>query len=290
MNMKKITGWQAFVRLLNFEIRRFRWMLAGLMAITAVFQIGSLVTALLAKLDARRQDLLAWNHGAQPDAEPRWTPFSFIDLVGNELLMEFAWPILIGVAVIGIYIFFIWYREWIGKDTFIYRLLMLPHPRFHIYLAKGCAVLLFVFSLVAFQIVLIPLEQWLFHLIVPEEMRLPSDFSAAVRVHLAWEILLPAAADQFVFSYGTGMISVMVVFTAILLERSFRGIGIVYGIGYAAVCAAAMLAPMQVLGMQNPDAWLYPGEILAIELAACAVVALVSLGLGYWLLNKKITV
>jgi len=288
--MKKITGWQAFVRLLNFEIRRFRWMLVGLMAITAVIQIGSLVTTLLTKLESRRQDRLSWNHGAQQDTEPQWTPFSFVDLVEQELLMEFAWPILIGVAVIGIYIFFIWYREWFGKDTFVYRLLMLPQPRFHIYLAKGCAIVLFTFSLVAFQIVLIPLERWLFHLIVPEEMRLPSDFSAAVRAHPAWEMLLPEAADQFVFSYGVGIISVMAAFTAILLERSFSGIGIVYGIGYAAVCAAAMLLPVGVLEMQNPDAWLYPGEILAVELTACAVVALVSLGFGYWLLNRKITV
>jgi len=287
--MKKITGWQAFVRLLNFEIRRFRWMLVGLMAITAALQIGSLVTTLLTKLESRRQNLLSWN-GAQQDFESKWPPFSFVNLVEQELLMEFAWPILIGVAVIGIYIFFIWYREWFGKDTFVYRLLMLPHPRFHIYLAKGCAIVLFTFSLVAFQIVLIPLERWLFHLIVPEEMRLPSDFSAAVRAHPAWEILLPEAADQFVFSYGVGIISVMAAFTAILLERSFRGIGIVYGIGYAAVCAAAMVLPMEVLDMRNPDARLYPGEVLAVELVACAVVALVSLGLGYWLINRKITV
>lgn len=290
--MKHITRWLAFVRLLNFEIRRFRWMLVGLMAITAVLQIGSLVITLLAKLEARRQDLTSWNHGAQQNAEPQWTPFSFVDLVEGELLREFTWPILIGIAVIGIYIFFIWYREWIGKDTFIYRLLMLPQPRFHIYLAKGCAIVLFVFSLVAFQIVLIPLEQWLFNVIVPEEMRLPSNFSSAVRAHLAWEVLLPEAADQFVFSYGVGIISVMVAFTAILLERSFRGIGIVYGIGYAAVCAAAMSLPMGMLELQNTNAflYLYPGEVLAIELTACAVVALVSLGLGYWLLNKKITV
>jgi len=287
--MKKITGWQAFVRLLNFEIRRFRWMLVGLMAITAALQIGSLVTTLLTKLESRRQNLLSWN-GAQQDFESKWPPFSFVNLVEQELLMEFAWPILIGVAVIGIYIFFIWYREWFGKDTFVYRLLMLPQPRFHIYLAKGCAIVLFTFSLVAFQIVLIPLERWLFHLIVPEEMRLPSDFSAAVRAHPAWEILLPEAADQFVFSYGVGIISVMAAFTAILLERSFRGIGIVYGIGYAVVCAAAMVLPMEVLDMRNPDARLYPGEVLAVELTACAVVALVSLGLGYWLINRKITV
>lgn len=288
--MKNTARWLAFVRLLNFEIRRFRWMLVGLMAITAVLQIGSLVITLLAKLEAQRQDLPSWNHGAKPDAEPPWTPFSFVDVVEGALLREFAWPILIGAAVIGIYIFFIWYREWFGKDTFIYRLLMLPQPRFHIYAAKGCAIVLFVFSLVAFQIVLIPLELWLFHVIVPEEMQLASDFSAAVRAHPAWEVLLPEAADQFVFSYGIGIISVMVAFTAILLERSFRGIGIVYGIGYAAVCAAAMSLPLGVLELQNPNAYLYPGEVLAIELTACAVVALVSLGLGYWLLNKKITV
>ena len=282
--------WLGFIRLLNFEIRRFRWMLIGLMAITAVFQIGSLVITLLGKVEERKQALRQLSGAAPQEEMPRWFAFSFADVVRNEMLRWFALPILIGIAVIGLYIFFIWYREWFGRDTFIYRLLTLHQPRFCLYLAKGCAIVLFVFSLVAFQIVLIPLERWLFDVIVPEEMKLPSGFSAAVRAHLAWQILIPEAADQFAFSYGVGIISVMVMFTAILLERSFRGIGIVYGVGYAAVCAAAMSLPMEVLQLHSQDAYLYPGEIWAIELAMCAVVAIVSLGLGYWLLNKKITV
>ena len=36
-----------------------------------------------------------------------------------------------------IYVFFIWYRDWLGKYTFAYRLLMLPTTRINIYFAKA---------------------------------------------------------------------------------------------------------------------------------------------------------
>ena len=43
---------------------------------------------------------------------------------------------LCGVILI-IYVFFIWYRDWLGKNTFIYRLLMLPTARIQCLFGKG---------------------------------------------------------------------------------------------------------------------------------------------------------
>ena len=40
--------------------------------------------------------------------------------------MWFLGPIALCIAALIIYVFFIWYRDWLGKNTFAYRLLMLP--------------------------------------------------------------------------------------------------------------------------------------------------------------------
>ena len=39
-------------------------------------------------------------------------------------------------VVLIIYVFFIWYRDWFGKNTFIYRLFMLPTARINVYLQR----------------------------------------------------------------------------------------------------------------------------------------------------------
>ena len=46
-------------------------------------------------------------------------------------------PIALCVVVLIIYVFFIWYRDWLGKNTFIYRLLMLPTARIQCLFSKG---------------------------------------------------------------------------------------------------------------------------------------------------------
>ena len=77
---------------------------------------------------------------------------------------------LCGVALI-IYVFFIWYRDWLGKNTFIYRLLMLPTARINVYLAKATTILLFVLGLVALQLLLLPIEGQVLQWMVPTEFR-----------------------------------------------------------------------------------------------------------------------
>ena len=273
-----------FFKLLDFEIRRFRWVLVALMAQTAVFQIGTEVAALAYAVADRKKDRMELGGSG-----PYYDQFSLADAVW-ELQLWFALPVLVCVAVIGLYIFFIWYREWFGKDTFIYRLLMLPIPRTSIYWAKLSAILVFIFSLLAFQLVLIMVEQALYVIMVPEDMREPCYLSDVIAANAAWSIVLPARLDEFAVSYGLGIIGVMVVFTAILLERSFRGTGIVYGILYAAACTAAVVLPMPLLGLWSQGAILYPEEILAVNLILCLAVAILSLGLSFRLLNRKLTV
>jgi len=270
-----------FGKLLNYEMRRLRYVLAGLMGLTAFIQLGTFLWKTTGDV-AIRQEQLARSNGAEtflPD-------MTFAELM-NSLQGWFIPPVFLCIAVMVIYVFLIWYRDWFSRDTFIYRLLMLPAARRNIYLSKLSAILLSVFSLLAFQLVLIVVLRWLFHVIVPAEFREHSYFADALLTNQAWELLLPRNLWDFLFSYGLGTLGVIVVFTAILLERSYRGVGIFYGIGYVVLAFVALMWPFVFLGLSS---FFYPSEVAAIGLFMAAVVAVVSLWLGFRLLHRKITV
>jgi len=273
-----------FLKLVNMEIHRFRYILASLMAVTLVIQCGSLIWKVQRVVSAKEKGLTQAEVGF---AIPKVLSFPWAVVNAKDW---FILPILMSIAVLIIYSLIIWYRDWFGRSTFIYRLLMLPSVRWLLYVSKLTAILLFVFSMLAFQLILLVGENMLFQWIVPVDMRTGSTFVEAITMHQALDLLLPQQFEQFIYSYGLGVIGIMVLFTAVLLERSYRGIGILYGIGYVAVCAAAILFPALLLGLDRSSGYYYPSEIYAMELAACLLVSVISVCLGFWLLRKKITV
>lgn len=273
-----------FTKLVLYEVNRFRYVLFSLMLMTALVQVGVWFGTILPVVSERKEELLR-----HTGSDPLHIEFTFVEAI-YDLRLWLMIPVVACIAVIGFYIFFIWYRDWIGRSPFIYRLLMLPTPRRQLYLSKLSAILIFTFSLVAFQVLIVFLLLGLYELTVPAELQRSShEMDVFLAVEL-WEVLLPKALDQFVFSYGLGIVGVLVLFTAILMERSYRGIGIAYGIAYVVVCAAAVFWPIAELGIGRPGSWFYPNEIAIMFLVVCVLVAAVSLWLGFRLLNKKITV
>lgn len=268
-----------FVKLLCYEVHRFRSILFGLMGLTAVIQLGVLVYRLQLQVSLRREENLAVSG----------IPFSFADVM-NMVESWFIFPILASIGAIGFYIFFIWYRDWVGRDTFIYRLLMLPTARRYIYLSKLAAILVFIFSLLGVQVVLVFLFRLIYGWMVPADLQEPSHMMDAFLANQDWKIVLPRNLDHFLVYYGLGILGVLVVFTCILLERSYRRIGILYGVGYALLAFIAVVWPVIILRPGSAHSYFYPAEVAVIELLMCAIVAAVSVWLGFRLLNQKITV
>ena len=89
-----------------------------------------------------------------------------------------------------IYVFFIWYRDWFGKSSFIYRLLMLPTKRIHIYFAKLTAIMFLVLGLIALQILLMPIEMQIVNSIVPADFRTYFPLSGIYDKGM-WSLLYP---------------------------------------------------------------------------------------------------
>ncbi len=275
-----------YLKLVHMEVHRFRYILAGLIAILTVCQFGSLIWFLTIELPGRQE--AAYQNGIMQHKSFPLEKLSFAEAIFNTQFW-FIVPILLSIAVLSLYVFLIWYRDWFGRNTFIYRLLMLPTARRNIYLAKGTAILMFVFGLISFQLLLLPIEHLIFKLIVPSDRIEPSYFVNVISSNQAFELLLPRNFDQFLVSYGLGIMAVLAIFTAILLERSYRIVGIIYAVLYLFVCVFAIVYPMFTL-FASEGTYLYPAEIFGIELAMCGAVISVSVWLGFRLLSKKITV
>lgn len=266
-----------YLKLVHMEIHRFRYILAALMCIIAIFQITGLIRFLLREL----------GHRELVNDQYTLKPLSFAWTIFNTQRWFIA-PMLICIAVLAIYVFLIWYRDWVGRSTFMYRLLMLPTARLHIYLAKMTAIFLFVLSMLSFQMFLLVVENIIYKLIVPADLRVDSFFSEIINSNQALEILWPHNFEQFLYVYGLGFLVIIVIFTAILLERCYRGIGILYGIVYIAACILLYILSYSLL--DSYESYLYPSEMYAAVMSVCGVILICSFLLSFRLLSKKITV
>lgn len=271
-------------KLVHMEIHRFRYVLAALMGITAVFQTGAVLVYVQDEL--RRRDDYLELYGKLPES---LGPVSFAR-ASSEMWFWFALPVAVAIGVLVFYAFFIWYRDWLGRDTFIYRLLTLPTARRHVYLAKLTALLTFVFAMLAWQLLLLPLEKWLFTMLMPSKYVEVSYIAEAIEENRVLMVLLPRNFDFFLVSYGIGILAVLVAFAAILLERSYRLAGIALGLLYVAACAVLVVIPLFYFAFESSGGFFYPEEVLGITLLTCACVGVLSVWISFRLLAKKVSV
>lgn len=201
----------------------------------------------------------------------------------------FSGPILLCVAALLIYSLLIWYREWFGKNTFAYRLFMLPTSRMSVYLSKLTAIILFVLGLVALQIAILPLLMLIFNNMIPAEVRETVTLGQFVHDHQYLSFMVPDYFMQFILGYGAGIAAIIILFTAILLERSYRLKGLVAGIVYIVVACVIFILPLWIAESYYNN-YFYPSELLLMETACGLVIMCVSLWYSSFLIRKKIHV
>ncbi|MCG7335933.1 hypothetical protein MHZ95_11635 [Sporosarcina sp. ACRSM] len=273
-----------YLKLVDFEFNRFLKLYLVLFGITILSQIiGVIVESRNYLNHANRviyQDLV-------PIAE-FLENYRTISLIEISYSAWFMGPIVICGVTLIIYVFFIWYRDWLGKNTFSYRLLMLPIARIHVYLAKATTILLYVLGLVALQLILLPIESQVLKWMVPSEFR--TDLTISQITGLSdLRILFPHTFIEFVLYYGGGITAVFIVFTAILFERSFRIKGIIYGVLYCAISLFIFMAPI-LMNEFILGSYFYPIELFFIELVAGIVVLACAIWTGNFLIKNKIRV
>jgi len=274
-----------YLKLLHMEIHRFRYILFALMGLTALVQMCAIAFNAMGEINER--NVYFEQTGRAP--EEFFAAMSYTRAV-QETQFWFAVPVGLSIAVLVIYAFLIWYRDWFGRGTFAYRLLSLPSERRNIYFAKLTAILTFVFVLVGFQLLLMPIGRAIFAMIAPADQLQPSYIADAIFANQVFKILLPRSFAEFFVNYGLGIISLLVLFASILLERSYRWLGIVYGLAYAGFCALLMVYPLLALGLNYSTGYFYTEEAYAIQMAIDGLIVVASVWLGLYLLKKKVSV
>ncbi|ALC90644.1 hypothetical protein AM500_13250 [Bacillus sp. FJAT-18017] len=274
-----------YFKLVNFEISRFFKLYISLLLILVVTEFAGVFSISKWYMNQANK-LMVTNSLSATEYVHQYGQTSFISIIDS---LWFIGPIGLSAAALIFYVFMIWYREWNGKNTFAYRLLMLPIPRLTIFFAKATAIFLMVLGLVAAQILLFPVQKILFEWLVPGEFRILMGISETLQASVYVSIILPSTFSEFILFYGVGFTALLVIFTAILFERCYRVKGIFIGIMYCVAAGTLFASPFLLMAWMNYQ-FFYPIEILLIEFGLILLIATASIWTSRLLLNKKITV
>lgn len=275
-----------FLKLIHYEFARLRFFYLSLMAVTLLLQFGGLILFVRRTVEQIQEIMVIRSLSPAQYAE-EYHLVSFFDY--TEYSLWFIAPIALCVTALLIYVFLIWYRDWWGKNMFIYRLLMLPNPRMYLFGAKLTVILLAVLGLVAFQMLILPAEQKVFDWLMPMDFRQDISFNEIILNHMILSILIPNTFFDFVLSYAAGACGVILIFTAILMERSFRWKGIVAGIIYCAAACVVFFLPM-ILAESTSESYFYPIELFWMTVGTGILITAVSIWLSFYLLKNKVSV
>ncbi|SEL01346.1 hypothetical protein SAMN04488700_0517 [Carnobacterium iners] len=274
-----------YLKLVYFELNRFIKIYMALIVVTVISQFTGVFLQSRNYVATVSQTLQQESLSIK-DYFASYPPLTFINVT---LSGWFIIPIIFSAAALVFYSFFIWYRDWFGKNAFIYRLLMLPTDRINLFFSKLTAIILMVLGLVATQLILIPFESALFNQLLPDYLRYDLSTQTIISSSEYLSVLFPNSFIQFLIHYGLGLLVLIVLFTIILFERSFHLKGLVFGGLFGAGMLILMLSPFIIQAKLNPH-YLYPIEIFAIELFLGLTISIFSIWVSYYLLNKKITV
>jgi len=276
-----------YVKLVDFELKRFMKIYLTLIGIVILSQIVGVIVESNQFMDMANREMFEGSMNLAQFLEMYW-PLTMSRIIASGW---FILPIGLSAAALIFYCFFIWYRDWFGKNTFIYRLLMLPTARMNILLAKASAIFLMVLGLVSIQLILLPLENIIFQTIVPLDLRVDMTIKEVINGSSDefLLLLLPNSFVQFFAYYGIGFMTVFTLFTAILFERSYRIKGIIFGVVYCIIALVVFLSPF-IIEIFSEYGYFYPEELFIIEVILGIIVTGISIWVSHYLLNRKVTV
>ncbi|HZW69005.1 MAG TPA: hypothetical protein VFF20_10485 [Pseudogracilibacillus sp.] len=275
-----------FIKLFNFEINRFMKLYISMLIVVFIIQLSAVLLESFNYMSL----VIDVTKGGRVSPEQFLQEYWSFSLANATYSLIFLAPIALSVVGLIFYMFFIWYRDWFARNTFIYRLLMLPANRMNIYFAKLATIMVTVIGMVAFQLIFIEIYKQVIKWIVPVVYRVDIPTGLIVDSTEYLNIVLPNNISDFFIAYGIGLTFVIVMFTAILFERSFKLLGSVIGLIYIGVAFGIFIAPFMIQFFFFNSMYFYPDEVFYIQTIITLVIIGVSLWVSHYLLTKKITV
>ena len=274
-----------YLKLVNLEVSRVaKVLLGGLAAVFIIQMIGVWMTA------NRYMNLANEEIMRGETVQSILDNYSYMSMMRFSDEIYFIGPIALCVGAVFFYIFLVWYRDWNGKNTFIYRLLMLPTARLSVYFAKATAIMMIIFTLVAAQIAFLKIESSFMDSLIPAEFFKETSIAEIASYNKILFFVIPGTFTEFILYYGSGFIVLTLLFTVILIERSFKWKGLFFGLLYFAAAAALAFSPILLLTALDKIDYFYLSELIYMTIASSVITGVLSVWISHYLLNKKVTV
>lgn len=206
------------------------------------------------------------------------------DITIGDIYMYGSFVLAVSVLICLFYAFIIWYRDYFSKCKTIYTLLTLPKQRFNVYLAKLMTVVIMIYGVIVSQILF-----WYIDLnIVKHIAKIGSPgfvnvFKNIMNAGSQINIVSPNIVEFFMLDIIGVILAVIVIFTAVLIERCTKKIGIILGAVYIllSVFGYIYIIVLSRSLMINLLFW----HIIYYIFLLC-----ISLFISYYLINNKISV
>lgn len=274
------------LKLTNFELQRMSKFLFGLIGITLITNLVGYFYVPI-RFMSRINKFIAENAASIEEALDIYGTFSFFNMTNTLWIVG---PIALGISGMFFYSIFTWYREWFGKNTFAYRLMMLPIKRMNVFFSKLITIFIGIFALLSTQIVSLAIGYPIVSMIIDSDFFHNLSLMESVHMNLTFHYLFPISPLLFLAVNGIGLVLLLVLFTIILMERSFGIKGIIMGVFYGGVALALVIFPFFISNLLKNYYILYNSETILIEVLMFIVIGLVSIFTSRYLINTKITV
>ncbi|MCR8743744.1 hypothetical protein [Romboutsia lituseburensis] len=193
--------------------------------------------------------------------------------------------LLLGLAVLIclVYALIIWYRDFVGKNKTGYTLFMLPNNKFNVYIAKAITIVVMIFGVMLMQMLFWGVDILILKIVTSIPMKEIFDLAFNTNgVIRNLTLIQPYLIDFIMIDIIGVILAVLVIFTAVMIQKSFKikTVGIALGIIYV----YASIVIFSYIGSITP----FSDRNLIGHIIYFIGLFIVSVGLSYTLLNKKV--
>ena len=183
-----------------------------------------------------------------------------------------------------LYSLVIWYRDYFSKSKTIATLLMLPQKRFNIYISKFLTVIMMIFGIIASQFLFWFIDLVIIKIIlnVNTEGFLNVFKTMLVQQNMISNLVFNQPIDFMMVDILGVILAVTVLFTGVIIERSFRKIGVVLGSIY-------VVASIGIYIYVTVSYCTYSDILLKAHLLYYILMFIVSILISINLLNKRVS-
>ncbi len=183
------------------------------------------------------------------------------------------------IVLLGLYL---WYKEWFGQSKRIYMLLSLQGNRFSIVLSKLIVILCSILTYCGVILLNVFIGSALLNFIMPEGIVADNLIHGLLSQSELFGFLLPLTLGDFLYRLAFIVLMFGIITVFVFLDRSKRIFGFILG-GIYGIANIALFIYTQTL-------FLFVDERFFVDWGFVLGMNLLSYGISYWLLHKKVSI